>query len=168
MSSILMLLALTGGRMRPATVQLIINWRKGQWERWKAFLVAIQAILLSAYFYWRGVPDVKDQSGAALPLGDTRAIQKLIESGQKDILQQNFWYRIVEQVVNLILEFVKPSDLELQLLSGISGGVMEPPASTNVVVQQPAAPTAAQVRAAGRMGPAQGVIVGPNGYTYLV
>lgn len=185
MNGLILMLLLTNSSGRgigPGLINAIIAQRKQRWERIKTMIDFTQGVLTNGYFMWRGVQVVKNADGT--PAVSNEAIMAKLDANQKDSLQQWFFNSVMGKGVPLVLDLLKPSEIEEQIMmalltnpSATSSPALAPPApppqalpsappaTQNVVVQTPpsqnARPTARQVRMNG--GRAQGVILTDQG-----
>lgn len=171
MGSLLFLAAMMGGRgINPQLMQALADDRKNRYDKIAVFIRALAGIITTAIFYIRGMPQPKDATTGA-PVYTLEAISKQIEASGNEGKLQALWMTLVNQLVDTLLTFFKPSDSEWALFSSLLGGT---PAASTTVITQPAAapaalnaPTARQILQSGGSPAgyrrAQAVWVGPNG-----
>ena len=164
MSSLLLLIALTGGRVGPGMVNLVIAQRKAAWKKWRDFVDFVAALLVQGIFYLRGVQTFTNPAGE--PVYSFEALSKGATQNQKDNLLKDFLFHSVDKVVKLLFTLLEPDETEMMLMTQLMNTAgMGMGGNTTVINQPAAAPTARAVRTSG--GRAQGVMVYDNGTVYL-
>lgn len=135
-SSLLFLAAMMGGRgINPQLMQALAQDRKDRYEKIAVFIRALANILTAAIFYIRGMPEAVDAATGA-PVYTNEALSKQLKASGEEGKLQALWMSLVNQLVETLLTFFKPSDAEWALFSNLMT-----PATSTTVITQPAAPT---------------------------
>lgn len=165
MGTLLMLIALTGGRAGTGLVQAIIAQRKAMFKKWRDFIDFAAAFLVQGFFVLRGVQTFNDPAGN--PVYSFESIVKGASQNQKDNLLRDWVFHSVDKAVKLLFTLLEPDETETMLMTMLlqNAGGLGANNNTTVVNQPAAQPTARQVRTSG--GRAQGVTVYDNGAVFI-
>lgn len=166
MNSTFLLLALAGGRLGPNTLGALAKMREESFNKWASFIRMIVTLIVTGYLKWRGVPEVKDATGGKVY--SDQATQEMLSKFWEEKQSADLWLHGLRSAADFLIELLRPSALEMTLLSGMMSLASSPAPTTTpqtVVVNQAAKPTARQVRMSG--GRAQGVMVFENGQLYV-
>lgn len=174
MGSLLFLAAMMGGRgINSQLMTALAQDRKDRYEKIAAFIKSLANILTSAIFFIRGMPEAVDATTGA-PVYTLESLSKQVAASGNEGKLQALWMVIVNNLVETLLTFFKPSESEWALFSNLAGvgaapstTVITTPAAAPLAPAAMSAPTARMVLQSGgnpnAYRRAQAVYVGPNG-----
>lgn len=137
-SNALLLVALLGGAtggMNDTIIKALLDSQKENFERWTRLIKSLATILTTGLFVLRGMPTPVDSQGK--PTFTNEALSAQIKASFEEGKREAFWVSAVNGIVDVLIEFLRPSATETALLTSLmSRGSMAP---TTTIVSQPAA-----------------------------
>lgn len=131
----LLLVALLGGAtggMNDALIKSVLDSQRETFERWSKLIKSLAAIITTGIFVLRGMPTPVDAAGK--PTFSNEALSAQIKASFEEGKREAFWVSAVNGIVDVVIEFLRPSTSETALLTAL---MSRAPAQTTVVTQPP-------------------------------
>lgn len=134
-STALLLVALLGGNLggnNDALIKSMMDAESERFDRWTKLLKSAAVIITTGIFVLRGMPTPVDAAGK--PTFTNEGLSAQIKSSFEEGKREAFWVAAVNGVVDLIIEFLRPSASERALFAAL---LSRPAPSATTVVTSP-------------------------------
>ncbi len=118
-----MVLALLGGNADPDLIRLLANQEKERRDRMEKVIIQVGRNTVTGYRYFKGSPKVIDAStGKDIDPEDSRFAGLMAKYRQEQDVTFAMFENMVNSVVELAIEFSRPSAWEAELMARIMNG----------------------------------------------
>lgn len=118
-----MVLALLGGNADPDLIRLLANQEKERRDRMEKVIIQVGRNTVTGYRYFKGSPKVIDAStGKDIDPEDPRFAGLMAKYRQEQDVTFAMFENMVNSVVELAIEFSRPSAWEAELMARIMNG----------------------------------------------
>lgn len=132
---------LAGGNLDPETVRMLETMETEKRERWHVVIKALGRNVVTLYEFFKDSPKIVDaDTGAALDENDPRFAALMLKYREESDKKYKALENVVNGVVEVALEFLKPSATEKALFAKMMANVTRAPQGR---------PSAAEARFAG-------------------
>ena len=112
-----------GGNMDPDTIRLLLNQDKERREKLEKVIVNVGKNAVTGYRYFKGAPKVIDATtGKEIEPEDARYSGLMAKYRQEEDVKFAMFENFVNSIVDLAVEFAKPSAFEAELLARMMQG----------------------------------------------